>query len=443
MAMPSICSSPNSSPTLPAISLSSIPAFPSLKTHHSLQPTSPTSSSSPNFNANLISSDVLVLAVEAVALASAAVEAARDAVSVASEVGIVGCFGDCENNMVKDAGMGLEMRRKKRRKRRKGLEFMEEENESSHSEQRVLVGSGKSGFLSSRQEAELCLFLKEGAKIEEANVRISESQKYMPIPRKPALFVDMKRRNRDRILCNQRESQERISRSFRGLVASIAEGYQGKGLSLQDLIQEGTIGLLHGARKFDPDRGYKLSTYVYWWIKQAIIRAVAKKSRLVRLPGNKCEMVAKVAEAKNLLSNQLRRIPSYDETAEVLNVNESIVRLVSERCRIPISLDRTVTDRGSMTLKEIVQGPEELIPEKMFERELMKQEAKKLIETLTKREAEIVRLHFGLNGESPKSFEEIGRLLKLSRERVRQINGIALSKLKETTIVDSLKYYVV
>ncbi|KAI4323442.1 hypothetical protein L6164_023047 [Bauhinia variegata] len=180
-------------------------------------------------------SDVLVLAVEA----------ARDAVSVASEVGIVGCFGDCENKMVKDAGMGLEMRRKKRRKRRKGLEFMEEENESSPSEQRVLVGSGKSGFLSSRQEAELCLFLKEGAKIEEANVRISESQEYMPMPRKPALFGDMKRRNLDRILCNQRESQERISRSFRGLVASIAEGFQGKGLSLQDLIQEGTIGLFH------------------------------------------------------------------------------------------------------------------------------------------------------------------------------------------------------
>ncbi|KAI4323450.1 hypothetical protein L6164_023054 [Bauhinia variegata] len=138
----------------------------------------------------------------------------------------------------------------------------------------------------------------EGAKIEEASVRISESQEYMPMPRKPALFGDMKRRNLDRILCNQRESQERISRSFRGLVASIAEGYQGKGLSLQDLIQEGTIGLLHGARKFDTDRGYKLSTYVYWWIKQAIIRAVAKNSRLVRLPGNKCEMVAKVAEAR-------------------------------------------------------------------------------------------------------------------------------------------------
>ncbi|KAF7824595.1 RNA polymerase sigma factor sigD, chloroplastic [Senna tora] len=154
-------------------------------------------------------------------------------------------------------------------------------------------------------------------------------------------------------------------------------------------------------------------------------------------------MVAKVAEANNVLSKRLRRVPTYDEMAEFLNVNASTVRLLSERIKTPISLDKAMIDQGHMTLQEIMGGPEELIPEKLFEREMMKQGIVKLIETLTEREAEIVRLHYGLSGQTPCSYEEIGKLLKLSRERVRQINGIALSKLKHNTIVNGLKYYVV
>lgn len=154
-------------------------------------------------------------------------------------------------------------------------------------------------------------------------------------------------------------------------------------------------------------------------------------------------MVGKIAEAKNVLSKRLRRKPTYNEMAEVLNVNVSIVKLVSERSRQPISLDKAVFDQGNLTLKEIMPGPVEMIPEKMVERQLKKQGVVKLLNTLNKREAEILRLYFGLNGETPLSFEEIGKQLKLSRERIRQIHGIALSKLQQTTLVDSLKFYVV
>ncbi|XP_061366141.1 RNA polymerase sigma factor sigD, chloroplastic [Gastrolobium bilobum] len=436
MAITRICSSP----TLPTtMSLSSLPTFTTLNTHFSLQPSFPTTPS--KFGSNLVSCDALVIAAakEAVALANAAVEAAKDAVSVAAGSGKEWPFGESENGVVSDRSIGMDMRRKRRRKRRKSLEYLEEENQNKCSVQRLLVGSVKSGFLSSRDEAELCLCLKEGARIKVAKLRITELEENPAISRRLALCNS----SMDKILCNTRESREKLARNYRGLVASIAAGYQGKGLSLQDLIQEGTIGLLHGAEKFDPDRGYKLSTYVYWWIRQAIVKALAMKSRLVRLPVGKCAMVAKVTEANNVLSRRLKRIPTYHETAEELNVNVSTVRVVSERTRRPISLDKTVTEHGHMTLQEIMPGPVEMIPEKMVERQLIKQEVVKLLKTLNKRETEIVRLHFGLNGETPRSFEEIGRLLKLSRERVRQINGTALSKLIQTSTVHNLKFYVV
>ncbi|XP_004499937.1 RNA polymerase sigma factor sigD, chloroplastic isoform X1 [Cicer arietinum] len=407
------------------MSLTSLPTFPTLNKNHSLQPNLPSTSS--KFGTNLVYNDasVTVAATEAVALAYAAVNAARHAVE------------ESENGVVGEKNIGFDdMRRMRRRKRRKNLGcVVEEENiQNNFSREKELVG-----FLSSIEEAEICLGLKEGARIEVSKHRMTEHEGNSSISRRLAHGNT----SLDKVLSNTRESKERLAHEYRGLVASIAARYQGKGLSFQDLTQEGTIGLLHGAEKFDPNRGCKLSTYVYWWIKQAILKALARKSRLVRLPGEKYGMVGKIAEAKNVLSKRLRRKPTYNEMAEVLNVNVSIVKLVSERSRQPISLDKAVFDQGNLTLKEIMPGPVEMIPEKMVERQLKKQGVVKLLNTLNKREAEILRLYFGLNGETPLSFEEIGKQLKLSRERIRQIHGIALSKLQQTTLVDSLKFYVV
>lgn len=153
-------------------------------------------------------------------------------------------------------------------------------------------------------------------------------------------------------------------------------------------------------------------------------------------------MVAKIAEARTVLSRRLRRLPTYDEIAEFIDVNVSTVRLVSERSRTPISVDQAVTSQGCMTLQEIIPGPDETTPQKMVKRQLMKQEVERALNTLCEREAYILRLYFGINGETPLSFEEIGRLMKLSRERVRQINSIALSKLRQTSVVDYLKLHM-
>ncbi|KAH0981598.1 hypothetical protein GBA52_008775 [Prunus armeniaca] len=436
----SICSSPNQPPILPTLSLPTIPFTP-LKTHHPLQLHLPFPSSSSKFGGNLVSNDALAIAAaaEALVLARAAVEAAIDAVAVTEEIGEV---WSCRENGSESSG--LVARRKMRRKRRKRLEALDEEMNRDVEDGMVSFGFVRYEHLSPREEAECCLSLKEGARLESERFRVVEAQEHEPTSKQLAKAMGMKMRSIDKVLCKRRESQEKIIRSYRGLVVSVASSYQGKGLSFQDLIQqEGSIGLLRGAEKFDHERKWKLSTYVYWWIRQAIIRAIENKSRIIRLPGHVCGMMAKITKAQNSLNQRFQRLPSHDEIAEVIKVNASTIKLVCERSRPPISLDRVATVRGSMTLQEIIQGPEEMMPEKMLIRQLMKQEVEKLLKTLSDREANVLRLHFGLNGESPQSFEEIGRLLKLSRERVRQINGIALSKLRQTSTLDNLKLYIV
>lgn len=233
---------------------------------------------------------IIAAADEAATLANAALEAARDAVLSATATGEILFYGDeGEEKLEIDGGDMVGVRRKRRRKRRKWSEYSETKEKNGNGEdQQVLFRSAKSGFLTRREEAELSLCFKEGARLEAARKRILEPMQRELTSNEWAKAVGLKRRSLDRKLCNGRESRERITSSYRRLVVSIASGYQGKGLGLEDLIQEGSIGLLRGVERFDPERGYKLSTYVYWWIRQAIIRAIENKSRVVRLPFVTC-----------------------------------------------------------------------------------------------------------------------------------------------------------
>ncbi|KAI9388404.1 hypothetical protein POPTR_009G057200v4 [Populus trichocarpa] len=183
---------------------------------------------------------------------------------------------------------GLKARRKRRRKRRKGLAQSlvvdDGERDVGHEYKRVILESVKRGYLSPKEEAEFSMCLKHEARIEAARRRIGEVQELDPTSKQLAKALRMEKNSVDNVLCKGRESREKIIRSYRRLVVSIATSYQDKGLSLQDLIQEGSIGLLRGAERFDPQRGYKLSTYVYWWIKEAILTAISNNTRMVRLP---------------------------------------------------------------------------------------------------------------------------------------------------------------
>nr|AKC88717.1 sigma factor [Pelargonium dichondrifolium] len=415
MAIATVCtSSPTCSPTLPTISP------PLLKTHQPLQ-------SIPfKFDLNLVSSDALTIAptAEAVSTASPALEAARDAAMAG------------ENEVKWNWTYGLEARRKRRRKRRRGLEG----RENGEVVEVPLILSVKPGRFTRKQEAELCMMIQEGARLEVERRRMAEACMHEPSLKQLASATGMSMRRIDNILCNARKSKEIIIQAYRGLVSSIATGYQGRGLSLPELIQEGSMGLLRGAAKYDPKRGCKLSTYAYWWIRQAITRSLANQSRLIRLPENVLSMLAKITEAKNILSNRLRRSPSDDEIAEFLDMQVSTVRLIIERSTPPISLDKVVvTDNGPLKLQDIISGPDEWNPEAILKKQLIKQEVEKLLNTLSERESRILRLHYGLDGITPKSCEEIGIMFNLSRERIRQINASALTKLRQTSIADELK----
>nr|AKC88725.1 sigma factor [Pelargonium transvaalense] len=394
MAIATACTSyPTCSPTI---------SLPSLKTLHHPHHSIPF-----KFDLNLVSNDALTIS------------PTPEAVS-----------------MERNWAYGLDARRKRRRKRRKGLEGREYGEVVDVS----LIQPVKPGRFTRKQEAELCMCIQEGVRIEVERRRIAEACMHEPSLNQLASAMGMSKRSIDNILSNARRSQEIINHAYRGLVISIAVRYQGKGLCLQYLIQEGSLGLIRGAEKYDPKRGYKLSTYVYWWIRQAITRALANYSRLIRLPGKVLNMLAKITEAKKILSNRLRRSPSHDEIAEFLDVQVSTVRHTIERSTPPCSLDRVVvTGHGSMKLQDIISGPDEWNPENMLKKQLIKEELEKLLNTLSERESRILRLRYGLDGFTPKSCEEIGRILNLSRERIRQISGSALTELRQSSLAESLR----
>ncbi|KAL2514573.1 RNA polymerase sigma factor sigD [Forsythia ovata] len=426
-----ICSFSKHSPTIPTISISSYPCINShFKAFNYGIPTAHTNSSSV-YSLNLVSDDDLTMA-------TAGVDATRVALELTLEMEKVFHDRGSENEVASDWCKGVAMRRKRRRKRKMNLECVEEKDEKHV----FFKAAKKQSYLTPKEEAKFSWYLKERERVEAVRKGISDMGEQELTSSQWAKAAGITQKSLENILCKGRESQERICSCYQRLVISVATSYQGKGLSLKDLIQEGRIGLIRGAIRFNPKRGCKLSTYAYWWIRQAITRAIANKSRIFRMPGSISELVPKICEANNSLSRRLQRYPTYDEIAAAIDVDASIVRLALERNRSPISLDQAISSQGCMSLQDIIPGPQETTPEAMEKKEMLKREMQKLLNMLCDREANVLRLHYGLNGCTPWSFEEIGNLFKLSRERIRQINSTALSKLQRTSGINALKYLI-
>lgn len=225
-------------------------------------------------------------------------------------------------------------------------------------------------------------------------------------------------------------------------VISVAKEYQGQGLPLQDLISEGNLGLIKAAQRFDETRGFKFISYAVWWIRQSILQALAEQSRVVRLPLNRVGAINKVGRALEQLEKDFGREPSMTEIADKMEMSTFEVADVLKTSARHLSLDEPFKEEDGNSLLDVIESDRYAPPDNTLMKESLRVEIEKVLSTLKSREAEIVRLYFGLDGDRPLTLEEIGEHFKLTRERVRQIKEKALRRLRHRSRLEPLRKYL-
>ncbi len=245
-----------------------------------------------------------------------------------------------------------------------------------------------------------------------------------------------------RIKAGDRVALEKLTKSNLRFVVSVAKQYQNQGLSLPDLINEGNLGLIKAAKRFDETRGFKFISYAVWWIRQSILQALAEQSRIVRLPLNKIGSINKINKAYAHLEQEHERAPSSEELAEVLEMSENDIKESLKNSGRHISMDAPLVEGEDSNLYDVLRSGESPSPDQELMLESLRTEIERALSTLTSREADLIRLYFGLNGSHPMTLEEIGEEFDLTRERVRQIKEKAIRRLKHTSRSRILKSYI-
>ncbi len=235
---------------------------------------------------------------------------------------------------------------------------------------------------------------------------------------------------------------EKLTKANLRFVVSVAKQYQNQGLSLGDLINEGNLGLIKAAQRFDETRGFKFISYAVWWIRQSILQALAEQSRIVRLPLNRVGSLNKISKTFSELEQKYEREPSPEELAEVLDVTTAEVVDTMKISGRHVSMDAPFVQGEDNTLLDVLENDGEEKPDTGLMNDSLRREVQRALSTLTQREADVISLYFGLNGEHPMTLEEIGEKFDLTRERVRQIKEKAIRRLRHTSRSKALKPYL-
>jgi len=244
-----------------------------------------------------------------------------------------------------------------------------------------------------------------------------------------------------RIKQNDQEALKKLVRANLRFVVSVAKSYQNHGMSLEDLINEGNLGLIKAAYRFDETRGFKFISYAVWWIKQAILQAIAEKTRLIRLPMNRVGTLTKIGKVVSQLEQEFERAPTSEEIAEVLDIDSEEVSYTVKKATKAISMDSPIHSDGKHRLVDTLPNQQDPEPDSEVMDESLREEVNYILKSLSDRESRILKLYYGLDGEKAHTLEEVGIEFKLTRERIRQIKEKALLKLRHNARSNLLRQY--
>jgi RNA polymerase primary sigma factor len=300
---------------------------------------------------------------------------------------------------------------------------------------------GRIRLLRPDEEIELARKIADLLQLEEIAAQFESDNGHHPDTKEWAALVDMPVIKFRRRLMLGRRAKEKMVQSNLRLVVSIAKKYMNRGLSFQDLIQEGSLGLIRAAEKFDHEKGYKFSTYATWWIRQAITRAIADQSRTIRLPVHLYETISRIKKTTKTLSQEFGRKPTEEEIAESMEMTIEKLRFIAKSAQLPISLETPIGKEEDSRLGDFIEADIEN-PEQDVAKNLLREDLEGVLATLSPRERDVLRLRYGLDDGRMKTLEEIGQIFDVTRERIRQIEAKALRKLRHPNRNGVLKEYI-
>jgi len=300
---------------------------------------------------------------------------------------------------------------------------------------------GRIRLLRPDEEIELARKIADLLQLEEIAAQFESDNGRLPDTKEWAVLVDMPTIKFRRRLMLGRRAKEKMVQSNLRLVVSIAKKYMNRGLSFQDLIQEGSLGLIRAAEKFDHEKGYKFSTYATWWIRQAITRAIADQSRTIRLPVHLYETISRIKKTTKTLSQEFGRKPTEEEIAESMEMTIEKLRFIAKSAQLPISLETPIGKEEDSRLGDFIEADIEN-PEQDVAKNLLREDLEGVLATLSPRERDVLRLRYGLDDGRMKTLEEIGQIFDVTRERIRQIEAKALRKLRHPNRNGVLKEYI-